>query len=426
MMLRQGVRAAFAAGVFLTPLTASAQCVDSFNLGLGGVEFQPLQQVFPLGTGTGLAALVSTITTVNTAFLGSNSAIASVRGGTSGDRIGGGGWARTVVGSSETKTHSTGILENTATLTGSNGQPFEGKQTCQTTTQQEYYGVQFGQDIYVANIAGGGSSFHFGITGGYLRVDSRDRTPAGEYANPNIPIGFYGVAFYDGTFSTPAGAFRQSADVPFVGAYTAYTSGKFFVDALMRLDLYNNRLSDPLNGLSDTPLAATGYSVGATTGYSIDLGKGWFAEPGLGLLASRVSVSSLDVPGVVGTGPFTDAPARGTVTVSEIDSLMGRASLTVGANYTLGSVALQSYVTASAIREFAGPVSATSSLPSDHGLAASPLSSRVDRIGTYGQTSLGTAYVFGNTGWLGYVKGDYKFGENIEAISGTTGLRFQF
>jgi len=47
-------------------------------------------------------------------------------------------------------------------------------------------------------------------------------------------------------------------------------------------------------------------------------------------------------------------------------------------------------------------------------------------VGTYGQFALGTAAVFGNSGWLGYGRVDYRTGENIEGWSVTGGLRYQF
>ncbi|MEZ5853463.1 MAG: hypothetical protein R3D67_01465 [Hyphomicrobiaceae bacterium] len=39
---------------------------------------------------------------------------------------------------------------------------------------------------------------------------------------------------------------------------------------------------------------------------------------------------------------------------------------------------------------------------------------------------MGIAGVVLNSGWLGYVRGDYRFGDNIEALSVNAGLRYQF
>jgi opacity protein-like surface antigen len=48
------------------------------------------------------------------------------------------------------------------------------------------------------------------------------------------------------------------------------------------------------------------------------------------------------------------------------------------------------------------------------------------RIGTYGQFSLGIAGQVVNSGWLGYVRADYKDGSNITGWGASAGLRYQF
>ena len=48
------------------------------------------------------------------------------------------------------------------------------------------------------------------------------------------------------------------------------------------------------------------------------------------------------------------------------------------------------------------------------------------RVGTYGQFALGVAGQLVGTGWLGYVRGDYRTGDNIEGYSVNGGIRYQF
>jgi len=48
------------------------------------------------------------------------------------------------------------------------------------------------------------------------------------------------------------------------------------------------------------------------------------------------------------------------------------------------------------------------------------------RVGTYGQFALGVAGQLLGTGWLGYVRGDYRIGDNIEGWSVNGGVRYQF
>ncbi len=61
----------------------------------------PYQNIFPLGVGASINALVSTMNTVNTAFLAGSPAFVGGRGETQPDQIGGGVWSRAVVGGVE-------------------------------------------------------------------------------------------------------------------------------------------------------------------------------------------------------------------------------------------------------------------------------------------------------------------------------------
>jgi len=47
-------------------------------------------------------------------------------------------------------------------------------------------------------------------------------------------------------------------------------------------------------------------------------------------------------------------------------------------------------------------------------------------FGTFGQYSLGVAAQVAGTGWLGFARVDYRNGSNLEGLSGTGGLRYQF
>jgi hypothetical protein len=48
------------------------------------------------------------------------------------------------------------------------------------------------------------------------------------------------------------------------------------------------------------------------------------------------------------------------------------------------------------------------------------------RVGTYTQVGVGTALAVGNTGWVGYGRGDVKAGENIQGWGVNFGLRYQW
>ena len=71
---------------------------------------------------------------------------------------------------------------------------------------------------------------------------------------------------------------------------------------------------------------------------------------------SRTTINPLDVAGV--TGVFPSPVSRGTVTVDDIESLLGRASLSVGTSFTHAGVLWQPFFTASVYHEFLGDVTA--------------------------------------------------------------------
>ena len=170
--------------------------------------------------------------------------------------------------------------------------------------------------------------------------------------------------------------------MPYVGIYTAFTKGNFFLDGQVRVDYYTNSLSDSANGLFGQRLDARGVSLTGNVGYNIPLHSGWFVEPSAGLVWSRVEVDPLNVAGVLQTAaPF--APyARGIVTVEDIESLLGRLSFTVGTNFTSHGVAWQPYFTASVYNEFAGNVHATSVVANTgNAVHRRPPAQHVDRAG---------------------------------------------
>jgi opacity protein-like surface antigen len=89
----------------------------------------------------------------------------------------------------------------------------------------------------------------------------------------------------------------------------------------------------------------------------------------------------------------------------------------------------QPFVSASVFHEFEGGV--TSSLTSNFSAISAPLptlSSTVstDSLGTYGQFGLGIAMRTIDTGWVGYLRADYRTGENVQGWGVNGGVRYQF
>jgi outer membrane autotransporter protein len=407
-----------AVAAFLAPSGAMAQCSQSYGVILSGGA--PAQIIFPLGLGNSLNALLSTINSVNTAFLTNTATFASVPSGAVPDQQGGGVWARAVGGYTETK--ATNVSRLDTPLLGLSS----GTGTCSGTIHEEYHGSQFGFDLYRANLGGGGGSINLGLTAGLFNTTSKDITgydPSTYIVNAlpvNVPV-----------YEFPVPNFSSRSEIPFAGIYGVYTNGGFFADTQVRFDLFKSKLTDQSNGISDQKLNATGISVTANAGYRVSLGPTWFLEPSAGVVWSRVKVDDFTSPGVFVLDPTTHQPlggplfGAGTVKFDDIESLLGRASLRVGTTITNGNYIWQPFATASVLQEF-GKDALAESLIVGGGAAGSKMLASTDRVGTYGQFGLGTALVFGNSGWLGYGRVDYKTGEKVEGINVNAGLRHQW
>jgi opacity protein-like surface antigen len=363
-------------------------------------------------TASGAAAvnsLISVFNTINTAFLTQSTAFVSAPGNAPADTNGGGVWTRGIGGEIDTK--ATGTVTNFAF----GGVPAAGLPpgftiTCQNKTHQEFGGYQVGADIARINVGNSGANIHVGVTAGYAASKARD--------------------------VSPGGTFSANFEVPFVGLYAAFTQGGLFIDGQVRWDFYQNSANDPFSNLNNQRFDARGVSVTGNIGYQIPLGNGWFAEPSVGAVYSRVQVDPLNIAGSFNPvlGLFN---APGFVQVRDVESLLGRASLRVGTNFTAGGLALQPFVTASVFHEFADNVQTTLSTCFGSIFGTGPCGSAplvpeftanlsTTRVGTYGQFALGIAGQIINTGWLGYIRADYRTGENIEGWSLNGGIRYQF
>lgn len=354
-----------------------------------GLQLVPLAQS---GTVSSLVSILNTTTTVFQAQTGS--AFVSSPANAAPGENGGGIWSRALGGEVETKNNSVTTLQL-------GGAAVAGSANCDTTTKQGFVGYQIGRDI--AKLNWGGWNIHTGATVGYLASQSRDKSPGG--------------------------TFSGGTQIPFVGTYLTATRGGFFADAMLRWDYYNMSLDDPAAALFDQNLDARGWSIAANMGYNFALPNNWFIEPSAGFTYSRVTVDPLSVSGTLfSTLPGVSMP--GTVQVDDIKSELGRASVRVGTNIVTPTMALQPFVTGSVFHEFAGDVTTRFAVGPAfaNALFGNSLTGTMvtDRVGTYGQVSAGLAGQVLNTGWVGYVRGDYRFGDNIEGWTLNTGIRYQF
>jgi opacity protein-like surface antigen len=341
-------------------------------------------------------ALAGAIGNINTIFLTQQgSAFVSAPPNPAPDQPGGGVWARAVGGEVNLKSTSTSNgslvvpllpISNTTIST-----------TCANNQQNNFAGVQVGQDI--ARLNWGGWNVHLGTTAGYVSSGSTDNLAG----------------------------FTTNFEVPFFGTYLVATHGRFFSDIMVRQEFYNMRLNDPALGFFNQPTGARGVSVAASAGYNFDLGKNWFIEPSAAFIWSRTKVDSFTSGGTPNPG------LAGTDSINDISSEIGRLSVRVGTTVTSGNMIWQPFGSVSVFHEFAGPV--TSTYATNNGVvpffgipvpANFTQTTSTTRVGTYGQYSLGLAGQVANTGWLGFVRVDYRNGDNINGWTGNAGIRYQF
>jgi hypothetical protein len=275
--------------------------------------------------------------------------------------------------------------------------------TCPGSVRETFAGVQVGQDI--ARLNWGGWNLHWGTTAGYLSSHATDNTGG-----------------------------STNFEVPFLGTYLVATYGRFFADLMVRKEFYSADLTNTTVGLFGQQIGAHGWSVATSVGYNFALANNWFIEPSAGFIWSRTEVDPFNISG----GPNANGIVS-TFTSNAVESEIGRLSLRGGTTISSGYMIWQPFASASVFHEFAGNVTSTaSSLPNGAFAAVgicpacvvTPITltgtNSTTRVGTYGQYSLGLAAQVANTGWLGFVRVDYRNGNNIEGWTGNGGIRYQF
>jgi opacity protein-like surface antigen len=394
--------AVFAVGIFASSgafAQANCQTVNTSGLSNAGVLGATNSAVS--------SVLAGTIGNINTAFISQQgSAFVSAPADPGPDQPGGGIWVRGVGGEVTTKSASTsngvfsapvipGFLPASGTI----------NTNCANNQHTDFSGVQVGQDISRLNI--GGWNLHLGTTAGYLSA------------------------------RTTGDGFTTNFEVPFIGTYLVATYGRFFADVMVREDFYNVSLSNPGLFMPATPIGARGLSVGTSAGYNFALANNWFIEPSAGFIWSNTKVDTFS-SALPGQPP-------GATSSSDVSSQIGRLSLRAGTTMSSGNITWQPFASASVFHEFAGAVTSSYASNSAYLTAAGnpgagfPGGSAIpgsgssftqqtstSRIGTYGQYSVGLAGQINNTGWLGFVRVDYRNGSNLEGWTGNGGIRYQF
>lgn len=351
--------------------------------------------------GSTVQSITSIINTNNTAFLSQTAAFIGAPSGPAAGLNGGGVWARGTAGTFDTRTQGNFSFANAQAAGAGN---------CNIRNFQDYSGVQVGTDIARLNVDGGNA--HFGVMMGYTVTDNASPTGVGRLA---------------GHFETP-----------FFGAYGAYTKDSFYADGQLRFDFLQGRLTDPIgNGLFRQTIDARSVSFTGNVGKQFAVGDDWFVEPSAGGVYTRAHVDRFDLAGSYVFQNGLSAPS--SVKIEGFDSILGRLSLRAGRNYVVDGFVIQPFLTGSVFNEFGGRVRTSivsgfdpfgqvflQTVPGNLSGLDTRIRVNSGRVGTYGQVSGGVAAQFGDSGWLAYVRGDYRFGDHVEGWGVSGGLRYQF
>ena len=235
-----------------------------------------------------------------------------------------------------------------------------GTQTCHTTIRQDYWGTQVGRDISILNHGGSGVNWHVGVMAGYFAVKSKDITPAGSYFK--LPLVYRAFPLYT-ELQYASGILHRRYRGAVCGDVYCHHEGRLLL-----------RRSGPLGFLPEhsfryeqwpqRPEPRRAWLFGDRQRRPPDPSRlrlvhrafgGRRVVPGEGRPASRARPAAGCPP-----SPPPVRYARGAVFVDDIESVLGRATIRVGTNFTSGGVAWQPFVTASVFHEFAGDVTATS------------------------------------------------------------------
>jgi outer membrane autotransporter protein len=187
-----------------------------------------------------------------------------------------------------------------------------------------------------------------------------------------------------------------------VGAYAAFQSNGFFLNAIAKVD-WINADATPGAGLR-AQFDATAWGLRGNAGYRFHSGHIYF-EPAVSLSWVNVDINDYSVAGAA-------------VSFDNVESFRGAAGLRIGGEFRQANGGVWSpFVGIYAVDEFSGNNRATFTLGPSVGLEQ-------DAPGTYGELTAGLNY---STGRLeAFARGEVDFGSERHGISGRAGIRLRF
>jgi hypothetical protein len=352
----------------------------ALNRGLASFSLQELQPgqwylVPNLDTGSLSAvggSIASAITSAATGFFQNASGLVPSPPDPKPNTVSLGLWSRAAVGRADLSSSSTA-----PTAAGTNAVTHE-------KTRTLYNGYQVGFDAALSNYENTQISFHAGVT-------------AGQY--------------FSNSYEMMGSGTKTRIDVPFVGVYGVATGYGFFADVQFRHDFWNAHVTNYRADLYDRGLLGRGWAGSASVGYRWDLPDNWFIEP-----SAAINITSVDFDRLaVAAG---SAPAF--LSIGTVRSTLGRVGLRVGTSFVVDKYAFQPFVTISGWNEFEGNIKQvfqqnTTVVPID-----------VSRAGAFAQFGLGLSAQIIDTGWISFVRGDYRTGEKLSGAALNGGVVYRF
>jgi hypothetical protein len=322
------------------------------------------------------ASVMAALSAIDTSFHQSTAPFVASPQSQDPDKWTGGVWSRATTGQTTTK------------LTAS--ESFGGT-SAPLRVKTNFDAYEVGVDTGMLNFGGGGWNGHFGIMAGAVMAT----------ANETLSGSGTSVKF----------------DVPFAGIYGVVTHGPFFMDLEARHDWVDTHVTNVTANLNNTQLKGHGDSVSGSAGYHFDLVNNWFIEPAAGFGLTQTQFDTL----ATNVGQSAQGIAAGTISFDSIFSMLVHGGARVGTSFVVAdTLALQPFGTLSVWRELGGQSSATFA----NGGVSDPLS--LSRVGTFYQAGLGVSAQLLNTGFIGFARGDFRWGDNLNGTSIVGGLRYSF
>ena len=322
-----------------------------------------------------MISILSSLAAIETSFHQPTSALIDLRQSLEPNKWTGGMWSR--------------VSGGDATVTSNGSASFSGTTTtAQTRNDVRFSGYQIGFDSGLLNVAGSGWNVHAGLTGGEIQASATESLRT-------------------------SGSVKFNA-ARFVGAYAVFDRGGFYSDIGYRHSTYDASVTNVAAGLNGINGGAGGVSnnVNASLGYRVRTSS-YFIEPSAGLSWTRSNFDGLAAIDATGL-PYTLA-------FNTFNSLLGRVGVGGGPSFVLRNrYVVEPFVSGSLWHEFidnAGGVFTT-------GTSTALLST--DRIGSFYQLGTGVSAHVLNTGALGFVRSDFRFGDKFKSWALLGGFRWTF